>query len=98
MRKKVIVCFAGGIAMLVMNGCASIVSGNQTQTTTISKGIHPNAYGLGIHSDEYGRPVKYQVQGEPEADTTLLQVKQDAYGPGVGMDQYGRPVKTVPAY
>lgn len=74
------------------------VSEQNHRHTTIINEIRPHAYGPGIHSDEYGRPVKYQVQGEPNADTTLLQVKPNAYGHGVGMDQYGRLVKLVPAY
>ena len=44
----------------------------------------PNAYGLGVGMDQYGRPVR---QPDPS-----LQVQPNAYGLGVGMDQYGRPV------
>jgi len=54
-----------------------------------------DAYGPGIHMDQYGRPVRLQpdfggVQGE------MLQIKPDAYGPGIHMDQYGRPVRQYP--
>ena len=57
--------------------------------------VTPNAYGYGVHSDQYGRPVRWQVQGDSYGDTSHLKVKQNAYGPGVGMDQYGRPVRAV---
>jgi hypothetical protein len=54
-----------------------------------------NAYGLGVHMNQYGQPVKLWpdfggVYGEQ------LQIKQDAYGPGIHMDQYGRPVREYP--
>ena len=58
--------------------------------------VFPNSYGYGVHSDQYGRPVRWQVQGG--CDTNHLKVKQNAYGPGIGMDQYGRPVKAVIAF
>jgi hypothetical protein len=57
-----------------------------------------DAYGLGVHSDQYGRPVKWEVQGNPEADTSLLRVQQNTYGMGVHSDQYGRPVRLRPAW
>lgn len=60
--------------------------------------IKPNAYGLGVNSDQYGRPVRYEVIENPQANTDLLRVKQNAYGPGVGSDQYGRPIGIKPAY
>lgn len=59
--------------------------------------VQPNAYGLGTGMNQYGQPVRYQVIGQPDADTSLLQVKPNAYGLGVGMDQFGRPVRVVPA-
>ena len=46
--------------------------------------IRPNAYGLGVSSDQYGRAIKTDPS---------LRVTPDAYGPGIGMDQYGRPVR-----
>lgn len=57
--------------------------------------IKPNKYGQGVNSDQYGRPTKYEVIGDPAADTSLLKVKQDAYGSGVSQDQYGRAVKNT---
>lgn len=54
--------------------------------------ITPNTYGPGQNSDQYGRNVKYEVIGQPKADTTTLQVKPKVYG-DQGADQYGRPVK-----
>ena len=46
--------------------------------------IRPNAYGLGVSSDQYGRAIKTDPS---------LRVTPDAYGPGIGMDQFGRPVR-----
>ena len=59
--------------------------------------LKPNAYGLGIHMNRYGQPVKLApkwgaVPGE------VLRIKPDAYGPGVHSDQYGRPVHERPAF
>ena len=62
-------------------------------------GIRENAYGPGIHQDQFGRPVQYHVQGWPANEPTqTLRVKPNAYGPGIGMDQFGRPVTTTPAF
>ena len=46
--------------------------------------ISPNAYGLSVSSDQYGRAIKTDPS---------LRVTPDAYGPGIGMDQYGRQVR-----
>jgi hypothetical protein len=51
-----------------------------------------------VSMDQYGRPIKMEVQGQPQVSGELLKVKPNAYGLGVGMDQYGRPVKAVSAY
>ena len=67
-------------------------------TSSIVREPSKNAYGPGVHADQYGRPVKWQVQGNSQTDTTLLDVKPNVYGPGIGSDQYGRPVKLKPAY
>lgn len=61
-----------------------------------SRSIIPDAYGPGIHMDQYGRPVKlYTPNGVPGE---RLNIRPNAYGPGVHMDQYGRPVYAVPAF
>ncbi len=64
-------------------------AGGQLQVT-------PNTYGLGVGSDQYGRPVRYQ--SSDGTSDPLLRVKPDTYGPGIGQDQYGRPTTAVPAY
>lgn len=59
--------------------------------------VTPNAYGLGVNADQYGRPTTYQLQdGQQLAPIFNSGVKQNAYGPGVGMDQFGRPVYNSP--
>lgn len=61
--------------------------------------IRENAYGLGVHSDQFGRPVRYEVPNWPKNEPTeFLKVKPDAYGPGIGQDQFGRPVRTGPGW
>lgn len=52
--------------------------------------IEPDAYGLGVSQDQYGRDVKL------DPDPFVRIEKEDAYGPGVHMDQYGRPVTVQP--
>ena len=46
-----------------------------------------DAYGLGVHSDQYGRP----YTTEPG-----IQLQQNTYGLGQHSDQYGRPVHPKP--
>lgn len=60
--------------------------------------ITTNTYGLGTHADQYGRPVKFEVIGQPNADTSLLNVTPNAYGLGVHQDQFGRPVQATPGW
>ena len=56
-----------------------------------------NAYGLGVNSDEYGRPQTWRTDDGKQLDPIFQGgVKQDAYGLGVGMDQFGRPVHSDP--
>jgi hypothetical protein len=50
-----VIVLAGGLVFLAL---VEARSGQNTTVTTVVNEIHPNAYGPGIHSDEYGRPVK----------------------------------------
>jgi hypothetical protein len=59
--------------------------------------VQPNVYGLGVNSDQYGRPSTYQLQNGQPLDPIFDQgVRQNAYGPGVGEDQFGRAVYNAP--
>ena len=59
--------------------------------------ITPNAYGLGVNSDEFGTPQTYRTQdGQQLSPIFQGGVKQDAYGLGVSADQFGRPVYSSP--
>ena len=49
------VVLAGGLVFIAL---VEAKAGRTTTTTTIINEIRPNVYGPGIHSDEYGRPVK----------------------------------------
>ena len=57
--------------------------------------LRPNAYGPGIHANQYGQAVTVAPDfgGQPGE---MLQLKQNAYGLGVHMDQFGRPVRESP--
>jgi len=59
---------------------------------TNSNGLKVNAYGPGIHMNQYGQAVtlKPDYGGVPGQ---YLKIKENAYGLGVHMDQYGRPVR-----
>ncbi len=53
--------------------------------------VQQDAYGHGIHSDEFARPFEYR---EPfSGDKAWGPVQEDGYGLGTHMDQYGRPVE-----
>lgn len=55
--------------------------------------VRPNAYGLGVNSDQFGRPHAYRTQdGETLVPIFQGGVKRNAYGAGVHSDQFGRPV------
>jgi hypothetical protein len=75
---------------------------NQLQTApspplTSSTTVQPNAYGLGVNADQYGRPSTYQLQSGQQLDPIFNSgVRQNVYGPGVGQDQFGRPVYNAP--
>lgn len=75
---------------------------NQLQTVpspplTSFTTVQPNAYGLGVNADQYGRPNTYQLQNGQQLDPIFYSgVKQNVYGPGVGQDQFGRPAYNVP--
>jgi hypothetical protein len=75
---------------------------NQIQTVPSpplysSTAVQPNAYGLGVNADQYGRPSTYQLQNGQQLDPIFNSgVKQNVYGPGVGQDQFGRPVYNAP--
>lgn len=60
--------------------------------------VQPNAYGLGVNADQYGRASTYQLQNGQQLDPIFNSgVKQNAYGPGVGQDQFGRAVYSAPS-
>ena len=65
---------------------------NPQQYQNRATGLTPNAYGPGIHKNQYGQPVTLTPVGGG-APGEQLQIKPNAYGPGVHMDQYGRAVR-----
>ena len=84
-------------SVLFMTGCTALNNAayyqNKPQPTYYPLTITPNSYGLGVNSDQYGRPQTYRTQdGQQLSPIFQGGVQQNAYGPGVGMDQFGRPV------
>ncbi|MBN2512537.1 MAG: hypothetical protein JXB18_06325 [Sedimentisphaerales bacterium] len=66
-----------------------------TQDFSSTGGLTPNAYGFGVHSNQYGQPIRLRPDyGYVPGET--LQIKENAYGLGVHSDQYGRPVREYP--
>jgi len=91
--------------VLSLAGCAEIPTGtnlsynsaNTQQPNYQSQNITPNAYGLGVNSDQFGRPQTFRTQDGQQLPPIFQDgVQQNAYGPGVGMDQFGRPVYSSP--
>lgn len=73
---------------------------DSSSSSSISQtSLKKDVFGPGVHQDQYGRPVKYNVPNWPSNEPTQnLQVTPNVFGPGIGQDQYGRPVTTTPAY
>jgi hypothetical protein len=75
----------------------STSSTDYTQQYNSPNTVRPNAYGLGVNADQYGRPSTYQLQNGQQLDPIFNEgVKQNVYGPGIGQDQFGRPVYNSP--
>ena len=85
-------------AVAILNqGCAPFNNYGYNQPYTSPATVQPNAYGLGVNADQYGRPSTYQLQNGQQLDPIFNNgVKQNAYGPGIGQDQFGRPVYNSP--
>ena len=79
-------------------GCAPYGSHDYNAPYASPATVWPNAYGLGVNADQYGRPHTYQLQDGQQLDPTFQDgVKRNAYGLGVHQDQFGRPVYDSPA-
>jgi len=89
--KKII----GLVLILALSGCASSETWLQEETSSggykSSNSYKKDAYGPGVHMDQYGRPFEWTPKDGQKVEP-WNNVKPNAYGPGVGMDQYGRPV------
>ena len=89
--------FAGCIGPVIMGEC----KGTVTPFSTLSSGaartgqLVPDAYGPGVHQNQYGQAVILRAQGGGIPGERLT-ITPDAYGPGVHMDQYGRAVNEYP--
>jgi len=77
------------------NSSMNQISLNQQIYTTNPPPLKIDAYGPGVHMNQYGQPVKLRPDfGGVPGET--LKIQPNAYGPGVHMDQYGRPVREYP--
>lgn len=88
---------AGCIGPVIMGECQGAITqfdtdGGMQQPSGPPPSLQPNVYGLGVHQNQYGRPVTVAPQGGG-VPGERLRVKPNAYGSGVHMDQYGRPVR-----
>lgn len=78
-----------------LNQQRSVLEPNEPQRfeRQFTSSVKPNAYGLGVNSDEFGRPHVYRLEGGGELSPIFQDtVKRDAYGLGVHSDTFGRPV------
>ena len=64
----------------------------------VGQTITPNAYGPGVHMNQYGQPVQVAPAFGGHQVIGPQNITPNAYGPGVHMNQYGQPVRTVPAW
>ena len=89
--------FAGCIGPVIMGECKGTVTPFDTRITSGSgnSGFVPNAYGPGVHQNQYGQAVILRPQGGGIPGERLT-ITPDAYGPGVHMDQYGGAVSEYP--
>jgi capsid protein len=102
MKKSAFLLGAAFIAV-VLSGCSrealiAVLRVAAQPDYNYNGNINTNAYGYGVHSDQYGRPTSFEVVGQPYENTSHLQVQQNAYGLGVHADQYGRPVRTIQGF
>ena len=96
--KTFILIFGVAALLPLLTGCESfnqaLAQSYQQRYNQQPDYITPNAYGLGVNADQYGRPHTYHTSdGQPLSPIFNNGVQQNAYGPGVGMDQFGRAVR-----
>jgi hypothetical protein len=87
------------IALLLI-ACAAATAGaeepaqHQRRATGELLDVTPNAYGLGVNSDQYGRPHAYRTpDGDALPGVFTDGVRRDAYGLGAHADEFGRPLE-----
>ena len=100
---------ASALFLFFLSGCAADIAEFRDNVRKLGKEVYgktwntsqgpikQDAYGPGVHQDQYGRPVKLRTQQGPTDPTMRIQ-QPDAYGPTVHMDQYGRPIQTAPRW
>jgi hypothetical protein len=61
--KKTCILMVALVAGAILNqGCAPLNNYGYNQPYASPGTVQPNAYGLGVNADQYGRPSTYQLQ------------------------------------
>jgi hypothetical protein len=83
-----------GVAVTMLSVSGMALAGGCCENSTIQQ---YDAYGLGVHSDQYGQPVTVQPKHGYSGYNPLNRIQErDAYGPNIHMDSYGRPATVQP--
>lgn len=90
---KTEIVIGGALALGFVNASAFDYGYNYNDPAAVQY-YKPDAYGLGVNSDSYGRPFKWETNpGQPIAPIFQDDVRPNCYGYGVGCDPFGRPVR-----
>jgi hypothetical protein len=96
-RLNVFLALVSFVSAMVIMGSPASAQTLQPHGWTGTTQVKPNAYGLGVNADQYGRPHSYGLQNGTKLDPIFNEgVKRDAYGLGVHSDEFGRPVRDNP--
>ena len=84
------------LAALLLIACATTAGAQAREPESQSNeflDVKPNAYGLGVNADQYGRPHTYRTEDGQQLPGFFADgVRRDAYGLGVHADEFGRPL------
>ena len=70
--KTVLILFSLSLVIAVA-GCAPLNNYGYNQPFASPNTVQPNAYGLGVNADQYGRPTTYQLQNGQQLDPYIQQ-------------------------
>jgi hypothetical protein len=88
------VTIASIVLLLLVAWSTTVRAEGFERTTGDLLDVEPNAYGLGVNSDQYGRPHVYRTpDAAPLPGIFTDGVRRNAYGLGVHADEFGRPLR-----